>query len=231
MKRHILLIAAISATLTTMMAGGSVRVYQRPKPVLLDNVSEALIKRVPQGEDLVLTVNRGENVTGYQIQWYKDGQPLTGESSQELRRSMATEADNGEYAVQMSSPCAAVMSKPMTVIVQPRGFLVNTHLPSRDGIAGAGETYTSQFELRECQPNPVTDRATITFITRVESQVTLKLVDLNGNVVATLVNDVLPIGEHDVTINTSEHQMSSSMYYYVLTAPGYTDTKPLMIVK
>jgi hypothetical protein len=231
MKRYLLFIAAISVAITPLIGGGTVRVYQRPKAVLLDNVSEALIKRVPQGDDLVLTVNKGENVTGYRIQWYKDGQPLTGEDSQELRRPMATEAENGEYTVQMSSPCATVMSKPITVIVQPREFLINTHLPSGEGVAGSGESYTSQFELKACQPNPVTDRATITFITHVEAQVTLKLVDLNGNVVATLVNDVLPIGEHDVTISTSEHQMSSSMYYYVLTAPGYTDTKPLMIVK
>ncbi len=110
---------------------------------------------------------------------------------------------------------------------------MNSEIGSGDGVAGhLQETTTlSAFALNECQPNPVTDRATITFVSQQTSEVTLKVVDLNGNVVATLVNDVLPAGSHSVSFNTSDHNMTSSLYYYVLSAPGFTDTKPLMLVK
>lgn len=245
-----------------LFAGLNVKVSPRVRTVEVDGSAEVTIKRIPEGGEFLLTVNKGQDVSFFQIQWFKNGQPMAGETTQELRKPLASAEMNGEYTVQMSSPCATVMSKSMVVVVEPRDYQVNTQVdagkpnfsgpptmhvigvvPSNDGIseqgvgsseqgvAGLHETRTPLFTLQECQPNPVTDRATITFVTAQPSQVMLKVVDLNGNVVATLVNDHLPAGTHDVSFNTRDHNMSSSMYYYVLSAPGFTDTKPLLIVK
>jgi hypothetical protein len=125
------------------------------------------------------------------------------------------------------------MSKPMQVVVEERSFALNTEVGGSEvGVAGrVDETTAPSFELHECKPNPVTDRTQITFETTSSSPVVLKVVDLNGNVIATLVNDVVSAGTHSVEFNTREHNMSSQLYYYVLSAPGYTATKPLMLVK
>jgi hypothetical protein len=61
--------------------------------------------------------------------------------------------------------------------------------------------------------------------------VTLRVVDATGALVATLVNDMLPAGEHTVAMNTKDHNMSSQLYFVVMSAPGFTDTKPLMLAK
>lgn len=232
MHRPLTLVFCVVMMSMPMMAGQSIKIFPRTYPVNVDGSAEMAIKRMPEGSVFVLSVNKGQDVRGYDIQWFKDGEAIPGATDQELTYPIATEDMNGVYTVSMASPCAKVMSKPMHVIVERRSFQVNTEIGGGDGVAGhVQETITQNFVLNECQPNPVTDRATITFTSAATSDVTLKVVDLNGNVVATLVNDVLPAGTHSVQFSTTEHNMTSSLYYYVLSAPGFTDTKPLMLVK
>lgn len=195
-----------------------------------------LVKRMPEGSEFVLTVNKDQDMRHLTIRWFKDGQLLRGEHGQELRYPIAQADMAGVYTVELAGPCATVTSKPMQVVIEPRSFIVQSDLVPLDvdGTVIAGRTHgteTAGFALFDCQPNPVTDQATIRFATAATSEVVVKVVDLNGAVVATLVNDVLPAGEHTVTINTREHDMQSSLYYYVLSAPGYTATKPMMLVK
>jgi hypothetical protein len=226
----ILFISALIATQAT--AGVTVRIIPTPRTAEVDGSTELTVKRMPEGGEFLLTVNKGQDVSFYTIQWYKNGEVIQGETGQELRRKIATGDMNGVYTVSMASPCATVNSKPIQVVVERRGFQVNTRIPSvQDGVAGLNDVQSAIYELQACQPNPVTDRATINFSTGASDHVMLKVVDLNGNVIATLVNDVLPAGSHEVTINTRDHNMSSSMYYYVLSTPGFTDTKPMMIAK
>jgi len=217
-----------------IVAAPTIRVLPRQHQVSVDGQAELATKRIPMGALFILTVNKGQDVRFYDIQWFKDGIALPGETSQELRYPIATQELEGVYTVQMSSPCATVMSKPIQVFVQDRSFQLNSETGNpQDGVAGhrINETSTASFVLNDCKPNPVTDRTSITFSTSETAAVTLKVVDLNGNVVATLVNDVIGAGEHTVEFNTREQNMSSELYYFVLTAPGFTSTKPLMLVK
>jgi hypothetical protein len=226
----VILACVLSVPLTSAVG---VRILPRTIGVDVDGATEMTVKRMPQGSLFVLTVNKDKDVSFYNIQWFKNGEPLAGETGQELRYPIASADHAGIYTVQMSSPCASVMSKPMQVIVEDRQFMVNSEVPQDHGVAGGtlDGSEVSGYALKECQPNPVTDRATIEFTTGDAAPVVLKIVDLNGNVVATLVNDVLPAGTHTVSIVPRDHDMNSALYYYVLAAPGFTDTKPLMLVK
>ena len=239
MSRFITLILLAVMVAAPATAGAGIRIFPANHSAELDYGDakrKMTVKRIPEGKQFKLTVNDGKDVSFYQIQWFKDGQPIPGENGQHLTYPIATEELEGTYTVEMASPCRTVMSKPMQVFVERRDFQVNTEIPgteTEDGVAGGmvDETSVVQFTLKDCQPNPVIDRATIEFDSEVTAPVTLKIVDLNGNVVATLVNDVLPAGSHSVSIATRDYDMSSSMYYYVLTAPGFTDTKPMLLVK
>lgn len=199
------------------------------------DIMAQLMKRMPEGSEFVLTVNKDQDMRHLTVRWFKDGVLLRGEHGQEIRYPIARPDMAGVYTVELAGPCATVTSKPMQVIIEPRGYIVQSDVESgMDGSVIAGKTHetnASGFTLFECQPNPVTDQATIRFSTAATSDVVVKVVDLHGAVVATLVNDVLPAGEHTVTIDTREHNMQSSLYYYVLSAPGYTATKPMMLVK
>jgi hypothetical protein len=63
----------------------------------------------------------------------------------------------------------------------------------------------------------------------VGSQVTLKIYDILGNEVATLVNEEKPIGNYEVEFNASK--LSSGIYFYTLKAGKYSATKKLMLMK
>ncbi|MCO6466671.1 MAG: T9SS type A sorting domain-containing protein [Bradyrhizobiaceae bacterium] len=232
MRRLFILSALLIAVSLPSFAALTVRVVPRPRNVDVDGNVEMSVKHMVAGAPFVLTVCKDQDVRHFDIQWFKDGVKLEGETGQHLRYPLATADLAGVYTVSMSSPCATVMSKPMTVVVENRRFALNTEIGGNDGVAGhTNEVGVPTFTLHECSPNPVTDRTTITFETSSTSPVTLKVVDLNGNVIATLVNDVVPAGTHSVDFNTREHNMASELYYYVLSAPGFTATKPLMLVK
>lgn len=233
MRRFILTLTVLALVAAPLTAGLNIRILPRTFDVKVDDNADMSIKRLPEGSLFVLTVNKGKDISYYEIQWYKDGQRIPGETGQELRYPIASRDLEGVYTVEMSTPCARVMSKPMKVIVEDRQFAINSEVGAQEGVAGSPlhETEVSGYVLKDCQPNPVTDRATIEFMTGAAGPATLKVVDLNGNVVATLVNDVLPAGTHTVSIVPRDHDMNSALYYYVLSAPGFTDTKPLMLVK
>jgi len=87
---------------------------------------------------------------------------------------------------------------------------------------------TKSFELLQNYPNPFNPSTKIKFTistspypslyqgegTRERSLVTLKVYDVVGNEIATLVNEELPAGEYEVEYNGSES--SSGVYFYTL---------------
>ncbi len=230
--RNIITIAVTFAVVfSAAVAGQTVRVIPAPRKADVDGVQGATIKRMPEGGEFLLSVNKGQDVSFYRIQWFKDGVALLGETEQNLRYPVAMQDMNGTYTVKMSNPCATVESAPIQVVVERRSFQVNTQLPRNEGIAGLNETSSSGYSLSDVAPNPVTDRAVLTFVTAEPAYVTLRVMDMTGSVVATLVSETLPAGNHDVAINTKEYNMSSSLYYVVMQAHGFTDTKPLMLAK
>jgi len=209
-----------------------VRIMPRNITATVEEAAEMTIKRIPVGQEFSLTVNKGQDMSFYTLVWFKDGVVLEGESGQSITRPMASTDLNGIYTVKMSSPCATAMSMPIRVIVGPTAFPINTRIRQNDAVAGRlGETTDEATGLREAQPNPVMDRTMINFVTNEASPVTLKVVDMNGRVIATLVDENLTAGSHEVIFNTREYDMSNSMYYVVLTTPSMTDTKALMITR
>lgn len=231
MRRVLTAIVTILAVTSTVHAGQTVRILPTPRQADVDGAKGATIKRMPEGGEFLLTVNKGQDVSYYRIQWFKDGVEIPGATGQDLRYPVASADMNGVYTVKMSNPCATVESSPISVYVERRNFQVNTQVPREEGIAGVNSSNVAPFSLSDVAPNPVTDRANLTFTTTEPAMVTLRVVDATGALVATLVNDMLPAGEHTVAMNTKDHNMSSQLYFVVMSAPGFTDSKPLMLAK
>ncbi len=94
----------------------------------------------------------------------------------------------------------------------------------------------TEFKLYANYPNPFNPGTTIKFtIPNVERRAsslystTLKVYDILGNEVATLVNKELPPGEYEVEFNAAN--LPSGVYFYRLTAGSYSSTKKLMLLK
>jgi hypothetical protein len=59
--------------------------------------------------------------------------------------------------------------------------------------------------------------------------VSLKIYDVLGNEVATLVNEEKPAGEYDITFVAST--FTSGVYLYRLSAGSYTEIKKMILMK
>ena len=61
------------------------------------------------------------------------------------------------------------------------------------------------------------------------SNVILKVYDILGNELVTLVNKELPVGEYEVSFNAAN--LSSGMYFYILRAGSFIETKKMILLK
>ena len=90
------------------------------------------------------------------------------------------------------------------------------------------------YSLQQNYPNPFNPSTTIKFtISNVASsfslRTTLKVYDILGNEITTLVNEEIPTGEYEVIFDATG--LSSEIYFYRLTAGNYMSTKKLIMMK
>ncbi len=90
-------------------------------------------------------------------------------------------------------------------------------------------TVPGEFQLQQNYPNPFNPTTTIEFALPKQSNVTLKLFDILGREVATLVDDELESGVHK--INFDAQDLASGIYFYRIHAEGFLKTKKLMLLK
>lgn len=103
---------------------------------------------------------------------------------------------------------------------------------SLDGVTGirkeSPET-PSSFSLSQNYPNPFNPSTTINFSVVGNGLVSLKVYDLLGREVATLVNEELKSGNYSYKFNAEK--LTSGIYVYRLTTKTFTSTKKMMLVK
>ncbi len=90
-------------------------------------------------------------------------------------------------------------------------------------------TTPHDFALEQNFPNPFNPVTVISYQLSVNSFVTMKVFDVIGREVATLVNENLVAGNYDIAFNAAN--LSSGVYFYRLTAGGMVQTKKMILQK
>ena len=85
------------------------------------------------------------------------------------------------------------------------------------------------FNLFQNYPNPFNPSTTIRFQVPNSSFVNLKVYDILGNEVATLVNEEKATGSYEVNFNAAN--LSSGVYLYKLQAGSFIETKKMLLLK
>jgi Secretion system C-terminal sorting domain/CARDB len=85
------------------------------------------------------------------------------------------------------------------------------------------------FSLAQNYPNPFNPSTSIKFSVPKQTNVTLKIYDVLGKEVATLVNEMKQPGFHTVDFNASD--FASGIYFYRLDAGEFSSVKKMMLVK
>ena len=78
-------------------------------------------------------------------------------------------------------------------------------------------------------PNPFNPSTKIKWQSPVTGHQTLKVLDLLGNEVATLVDEYKEAGKYEVSFDAS--QLSSGIYFYKLTAGSFVETKKMILLR
>jgi photosystem II stability/assembly factor-like uncharacterized protein len=87
----------------------------------------------------------------------------------------------------------------------------------------------TQFELHQNYPNPFNPSTTIRWQQPETGLVTLKINDVLGREVTTLVNEELTAGTHETVFDASG--ISSGVYFYQIKAEGFIETKKMILIK
>ncbi len=90
-------------------------------------------------------------------------------------------------------------------------------------------TIPEEFYLSQNYPNPFNPTTTIRYSIPQNSKVTLKVYDILGREVATLVNEAKQPGNYEVAFNGSG--LASGIYFYRLQAGNFSATKKLILMK
>ena len=92
-----------------------------------------------------------------------------------------------------------------------------------------GSKIIHQINLRQNYPNPFNPITTINYAISKSSLVTIKISDLLGREIKTLVNDNKNSGEYSVVFDAS--QLVSGVYFYQMQAGDFKETKKLVFLK
>ncbi len=87
----------------------------------------------------------------------------------------------------------------------------------------------AEFALEQNYPNPFNPSTSIRYQVSGITQVVLKVYDLLGREITTLVNELKPAGFYEVTFDASA--LSSGIYMYKLQAGSFSQTKKLILMR
>ncbi len=97
------------------------------------------------------------------------------------------------------------------------------------GITNYNTTVPDKFFLGQNYPNPFNPSTLIKFGIRESGFVTLKIYDMLGREVTTLVNSDLKSGTYEATFRADK--LTSGIYFYRLSTKNYSETKKLSVIK
>ena len=103
-----------------------------------------------------------------------------------------------------------------------------TKLSTATGVNGNTEQ-PAEFMLSQNYPNPFNPGTVIGYQLAVSSYVTLKVYDVLGNEVATLVNEFKQAGKHNVEFNAKN--LTSGIYFYRIQAGSINEMKKFVLLK
>ncbi|HEX2869488.1 MAG TPA: M4 family metallopeptidase [Ignavibacteriales bacterium] len=116
----------------------------------------------------------------------------------------------------------------VTDATYPNWFVIGTRTT---GVENKGNTLPENFTLSQNFPNPFNPSTSIRYELPQTVHAQLKVFDMLGKVVATLVDEVKTPGSYTVSFNSEQLSLPSGVYIYTLQAGSFRDSKKLVLLK
>jgi hypothetical protein len=111
----------------------------------------------------------------------------------------------------------------LNAIMQGAGILP-TNIPDETNL-----NIPTEFRLEQNYPNPFNPTTVISYSIPHSSSVTLKVYDVIGKKVSSLVNQNQQAGKYDVSFDASG--LSNGVYFYTIIAGNFSSTKKMLLIK
>jgi hypothetical protein len=128
------------------------------------------------------------------------------------------------YYTDNSTGCT--MTGGATQSIRPNISLVMAGITNVQNISG---NIPNKYALSQNYPNPFNPVSRINFDIPKQGLVMMKVYDILGREVKTLVNEIKSPGRYSVDFNGTE--LSSGVYFYKLECNGFTDIKRMVLIK
>lgn len=196
-----------------------------PLPVQVNSFTGTSTMR---GVELTWNVASEQNNAGFIV--FRDGQQIAHyNTTPELQgRGTTSEAKTYRYVDASSN---LEVGKSYTYTLRSVDFDGTVHTISRNAVVQVSQAPNVAFayKLEQNYPNPFNPSTRITFSIKDAGFVSLKVYDLLGREVATLVNERRAAGIYDVNFNAAK--FGSGVYFYTLTSGGFSQTKKMLFIK
>ena len=203
--------------------------YVAPTPTNFYAMNISGAQRLPNGNTLICDGPHGnffEVTAAKDMVWQyinpvvasgpmTQGDPIpSGQQGQEntVFRSPRYAPDYAGLAGKDLTPGAPIEKYPTTSVVSAQSSVVS-------------------YQLRQNYPNPFNPSTVISFQLPVSSHVTLKVFDVNGREVATLVQGEMSAGSHAVTFAPQGGDLAGGIYFYKLTVGEFFQTRKAVLMK
>lgn len=87
------------------------------------------------------------------------------------------------------------------------------------------------YSLAQNYPNPFNPATVINYSVPAAANVKLKIYDVLGNEIASLVNEYKQPGNYSIQFSANKYGLSSGVYFYTLNADNFTQTRKMIYLK
>ncbi|MEN8194494.1 MAG: T9SS type A sorting domain-containing protein, partial [Bacteroidota bacterium] len=195
-----------------------------------DSIGVKLDTTIDRGSSIAFTISAGGNNTAHQ--WMKDGVEISGAEDSSFAIDSAKTTDTGTYVCKSTNTLATeltLFSKPFNLIVDEPFDIADD--PSR---------LPDAYRLYQNYPNPFNPSTKIKYSIPIPSPsqgegvreglfVSLKVFDLLGREIATLVNEQQQSGYYEVDFKADK--LTSGIYFYKLRAGVFLNTKKMTLLR
>ncbi len=210
--------------LTSFSDFGIGSIGDNPLPVELNSFTGVSTTR---GVELAWSVASEQDNAGFIV--FRDGQQIAHYNSTPELRGRGTTSEGKTY--RYTDAFGLEVGKSYTYTLRSVDFDGTIHNINRTAVVQVTEApkVVFAYKLEQNYPNPFNPSTKITFSIKEAGLVSLKVYDLLGREVATLVNERRSAGIYDVNFNAGA--LGSGVYFYTLTSSGFSQTKKMMLVK
>ena len=184
-----------------------------------DSISEKLDTTISAGLSLTLSVEVGGTANVYQ--WTKDGSDISGATENTFTIDSVDVSDTGTYICEITNTIASELtlySKEMNVTVE-----------GAVGVEDTENKIPTEFALYQNYPNPFNPSTTIKYSIPKQSNVTIKVFDVLGSEVKTLVNKEQTQGNYEIEFDGTD--LTSGIYFYRIQSGDFVETKKMILIK